>query len=86
MLSVCFILLLVSGEVSSITVQESKNLVSTNSDESLQAVAEIPSDFNSWAMIFGTNTDILRDLPLVVLEPMFEEYLLAVFEFYMGML
>lgn len=33
--SVCFILLLASAEVSSISVEESKNLVSTNPDESL---------------------------------------------------
>lgn len=53
-LSVYAVLLLESGEVSSTSVEESKNLDSTSPDESLQAVAEIPSDFNSLTMVFGT--------------------------------
>lgn len=84
-ISVCFFLLPVSGEVSGIPVQESKNYDSNNSEESLQSVADIPSDFNS--LIFsGDNADILRALLLVVFEAMLGAYLLAVFEFDMGTL
>lgn len=68
--SVCFIFLLASGEVSSISVEESKNLVSTNPEESLQAIEEIPSDFNS--RIFGENAGILRALLLVMFEAVVE--------------
>lgn len=73
-LSVCLILLLVPGEVSSIPVQESKNLGSAN------------SDFNSLTMVLGDNADILRTLPFVVFEAIFGAYQLAVFELDMGTL
>lgn len=49
-------------------MEENKNLLSANSDESLQAVAEIHSAFNSLIMLFGENADILRALLLAMFE------------------
>lgn len=79
-------MLLLSSEVSSVLAQESKNLGSANSDEFLQVVAEIPSDFNSLTMVYGDSADIPRTLLLVMFEAIFGAYLLAVLEFDMGTL
>lgn len=47
-------------------MEENKNLLAANSDESLQTVAEVPSAFNSLIMLLGDNADILRVLLLAV--------------------
>lgn len=57
---VFFNLLLASGEAHNISMEENKNLLSANPDESLQAVAELPSAFNSLTILFADNAAILR--------------------------
>lgn len=61
-------MLLASGEAHNISTEENKNLLSANPDESLQAVAELPSAFNSLTILFANNADILRVLLLAMIE------------------
>lgn len=61
-------LVLAFEEANSILMEENKNLLSANPDESLQAVAEIHSAFNSLIMLLGENADILGALLLVMFE------------------
>lgn len=68
MLRVCFTLFLASGEVHNILMEENKNPLSANPDASLQAVAELPTAFNSLIILFADNADILRVLLLAMIE------------------
>jgi len=53
-------------------MEQNKNLLSVNTDESLQDAVEIPSAFNSLMMLFGDIADILRSVLLAMFEAMFK--------------
>lgn len=77
MLCLCFTLFLTPGETNSVSMEENKKLLSASPDESLQALAEVPSAFNSLKMLSGAKYGILMGLLFTTFEVMFEAYIAA---------
>lgn len=59
MRALALLYLLTPGETNSVSMEENKKLLSASPDESLQALAEVPSAFNSLKMLSGANDGIL---------------------------